>query len=412
MDYYKKAIELLEKYNEDIVIEILKKIEPEKKEKLSKQILETNFKQIEELFKNKDNIENEFENIEPIECIDKNNLKINEKDELENIGAEIIKNNQYAVITMAGGQGTRLGHSGPKGTYKLDIGENGKYIFEIFVEKLLKAKNKYGTEIYWYIMTSEENNDDTINFFENHNYFGYNKQKIRFFKQSVIPVINEQGKILIDNKYNIKTASNGNGGIYKALEKNGIISEMKKNEIKWVHICGVDNIMINMVDPLIIGLAKKTQVPCISKSIKKQYPEEKVGVFCKKDGKPGILEYIEMTEKLKNEKDSNGELIYQDSNIISHVFEINSLEKLAKYDLKYHYAHKKGSYINKDLQEIIPEEPNIYKFEAFIFDGFKYLDNMIVLRVKRKEEFAPIKNKEGLDSPETAKKIYEEYYKR
>lgn len=411
MDYYKNAIDILEKYSENTAIEIIKKLKPEDQEILAKQILKTNFEQIEELYKNKNNIKTEFEEIEPIECIDKSKLDLKEKFELENIGGNIVRNNQFAVVTMAGGQGTRLGHSGPKGTYKLDIGKKGKYIFEIFVQKLLEAKNKYGTEIYWYIMTSEKNNDETIIFFENHNYFGYNKQKVKFFKQSIIPVIDENGKILIDNKYNIKTASDGNGGIYKALEKNGIISEMKQNGIKWVQICGVDNIMINMVDPIAIGLAEKMKIPCISKSIKKQYPEEKVGVFCKKNGKPGILEYIEMTEKLKNEKDLSGELVYQDSNIISHLFEINSLEKLAKYNLEYHYAHKKGTYINENLQEIIPDKPNIYKFEAFIFDGFKYLENMIVLRVKREEEFAPIKNKEGVDSPETAKKIYEEYYK-
>lgn len=411
MDYYKNAIDILEKYSENTAIEIIKKLKPKDQEILAKQILKTNFEQIEELYKNKNNIKTKFEKIEPIECIDKSKLDLKQRFELENIGGNIVRNNQFAVVTMAGGQGTRLGHSGPKGTYKLDIGGNGKYIFEIFVQKLLEAKKKYGTEIYWYIMTSEENNDETIIFFENHNYFGYNKQKVKFFKQSIIPVIDENGKILIDNKYNIKTASDGNGGIYKALEKNGIISEMKQNGIKWVQICGVDNIMINMVDPIAIGLAEKTKIPCISKSIKKQYPEEKVGVFCKKNGKPGILEYIEMTEKLKNEKYLNGELVYQDSNIISHLFEINSLEKLAKYNLEYHYAHKKGTYINENLQEIIPNKPNIYKFEAFIFDGFKYLENMIVLRVKREEEFAPIKNKEGVDSPETAKKIYEEYYK-
>lgn len=408
MDYFKTAIEILEKHNENTVIEIMKKV---KSENLAKQIIMTDFEEIKKLYDNKDKKIEFFKSIDQIDYIDKEKLIKEDKEEFEYIGSNIIKNNQFAVVTMAGGQGTRLGHNGPKGTYKLDIGNNGKYIFEIFIEKLLNVKNKYGVEIYWYIMTSEENHNKTVEFFEKNNYFGYNKEKIIFFKQSVIPVVDKQGHILIDNKYNLKTASNGNGGIYKALQTNGLISKMKNDGIKWVHICGVDNIMINMVDPLVIGIAEKNKISCISKSIKKAYPEEKVGVFCKKDGKPSILEYIEMTDDLKYEKDESGELKYQDANILSHLFEINSLEKLAKYELKYHCAYKKGSFINENLEEVISDKPNICKFETFIFDGFQYLKDMIIVRVKREEEFAPIKNMQGVDSPETAKAIYNKYYK-
>lgn len=293
------------------------------------------------------------------------------------------------------GQGTRLGCNGPKGTYKLDIGENGKYIFEILTETLKKSKELYGVLPYWYIMTSNQNNKQTIDFFEEHNYFGYEKQKIKFFIQGELPMLTEQGKMLIENGL-IKVAADGNGGVYTALKKQKMIEDMKSKNIKWVYIYGVDNIMVKPIDPVFIGLTVNQNMQIASKSVAKAYPEEKVGVYCKRDGKPSIVEYIELPEKMRIQCDKFGGLIYGDANIVSHLLSIDAVEKISNQNLKYHLAIKN----------------NLYKFEAFIFDGFKFLDDMLVMRVKREEEFAPIKNKEGLDSPETAKKIYNDFYNK
>lgn len=410
MDKIESAKKILNKYNQHNLTKILDKLDSENQEKLAKEVLKINFDNIYYLYMNRNEKKEKDQKIEPIDFIDKNKMNIKEKMELEAIGEKIILNNEYAVVTMAGGQGTRLGCKGPKGTFKLEIGKSGKYIFEILAETLKRAHEKYKVWIKWYIMTSIENKSETIEFFEKNNYFGYNKKEVKFFNQSVLPLIDMNGNLLIDKDFNIKKASDGNGGIYSSLKNDGIIADMKKNEIKWVYICGVDNIMANMVDSVLLGLTIKHNASTASKSVKKAYPEEKVGVFCKKNGKLAIQEYIDMDEKTINLRDSNGELLYGDSNIVSHLFNIESLEKLANYKLQYHCAIKKNSYIDENLKEVIPEKPNTCKFETFIFDGFQYLDNMIIMRVNREEEFAPVKNATGVDSPDTAKKIYEKFF--
>ena len=381
----------LKENNQEQLIEEIKKMSKEDQEKIIKQIEQINFDEVNNLYNlTKQNHTKNVGKIEPINYIDKEKITKEGEEKAKEIGEKIIKNNQYAVVTMAGGQGTRLGWKGPKGTYKLDIGENGKYIFQILTETLKKSKEKYGILPYWYIMTSEQNYDETVLFMKEHDFFGYEKEKVKFFKQGELPMLTKDGKILIEDG-KIKTGSNGNGGVYFAMKKQNIINDMKSKGIKWVYICGVDNIMVNPIDPVFVGLTVKNKMQVASKSVAKAYPEEKVGVFCKRDNKPSTVEYIELSEKMRNERAENSELVYGEANIISHLLNIDAIEKIANYSLKYHIAQKNG----------------LYKFETFIFDAFEFFDDMLVMRVKREDEFAPIKNKEGVDSPETAKKIYE-----
>lgn len=381
----------LKKYKQEHILEVMNKLEDEQKRVIINQVLQIDFDKITKLYEDtKINQEVNQSEITPIDYIDKEKISTKDKQELQEVGEKLIKNNEYAVVTMAGGQGTRLGFKGPKGTFKLNIGENGKYIFEILAENLKKSKKLYNILPFWYIMTSSENNDQTINFFEQHNYFGYDKEKVKFFKQGAMPMLTQEGKLVIENN-KIKMGSDGNGGVYLALKKEKMLEDMKSKNIKFVYICGVDNIMVNPIDPIFIGLTIKQNMQIASKSVVKAYPEEKVGVFCKRDGKPSIVEYIELSEKMRKECKKKGELVYGDANTVSHLLSIKAIEKVSNQNLKYHLAIK-----NK-----------LYKFEAFIFDGFQYLNDMLVMRVKREEEFAPIKNKEGVDSPETAKEIYE-----
>ena len=411
-----KKIEQAKKRLEDNkqfkVLSIFEKIMDEKKEELAKNILKVDFNLIKRLYQDKDSKKNKNDKIEPIKYIDKNKLNNKQRQEIEKLGEKVLRQNQYAVVTMAGGQGTRLGWKGPKGTFKLDVGKDGKYIFEILANSLKRTTAKYGKEVYWYIMKSIENNDETISFFEKHNYFGYNKEKVKFFTQNILPLLDFEGNLLIDTNYTIKEASDGNGGVFVALKNSKMIDDMKAHNIKWVYVCGVDNIMANMTDEILLGLAIKNNVPSASKSIKKAYPEEKVGIFCKRNGKPAIIEYTEMDEKMVYAEDENGELLYGESNIVGHLFNLQTLERMAEYKFDYHCARKKNTYIDSNLKEVIPNEPNTLKFEAYIFDGFEYLNDMVILRVNREEEFAPIKNATGVDSPESAKEIYENFYKK
>jgi len=260
-------------------------------------------------------------------------------------------------------------------------------------------------------MTSKENNEATIKFFEENNYFNYEKQNVLFFIQQELPMVDEKGKVLIDEEYNIKKASNGHGGIYNLMEQQNIIKNMKEKGIKWIFIGGVDNILAKMVDALLLGLAIENKVLLAVKSVVKKSPEEKVGVFCKKNGKPSVVEYIEISKEMSEERDINGELKFGESHILCNLFNIDFIEKVSKTSLPYHTAYKKANYINEDGKIIIAEKPNAYKFEAFLFDAFDQIDNMVVLRVKREEEFAPVKNLNGEDSPKTARELYLNFHK-
>lgn len=319
-------------------------------------------------------------------------------------GKSIIKRGEYAVITMAGGQGTRLGHSGPKGTYKLKLEDKDRYIFEIFIDNFKKAYDKYGIYLNWYVMTSKDNNDDTVEFFENNNYFGYPKDKVKFFMQGELPITDMDGNLLLENTHKVLKAADGNGGVFGALSK--VLQDIKSKGIKWLLITGIDNILVNIADEFYIGLVASENKLNGVKSIAKSSPEEKVGVFCKRNGKPSVVEYSEMDEQMKYAKDENGELKYIESNIVNHLLNIELLERIQNEKLPIHRAIKKMQYIDKTGKVQNPTTPCLVKYETFIFDYFNKVEDVTILRVEREKEFAPVKNAEGQDSPETATKLY------
>ncbi len=407
------AIEILKIYNQDHIIKLLDKLDETKKAELIEQINKIDFHQIMELYDNtKKEIEIKENKIESIKYLDKERLSKTQRDEFDSLGEMAIRKGEYAVVTMAGGQGTRLGHTGPKGTFKLDVYGKGKYLFEILTENLKEANKKYDTIIPWYIMTSKENNDETLEFLEKNNYFGYPKEFVNLFKQGELPLVDTKGKLLINKDMKIKEASDGNGGVFSSLRTSGMLSDMKERNIKWVFIGGVDNAILKMVDVTLLGMAIKNGVKIASKSVVKANPHERVGVFCKMNGHPKVIEYSELPEKMAEEIDENGELKYGESHIMCNLFSIEAIEKVSKEYLMYHSAFKKNSYIDEDGREIIPEEPNSYKFESFIFDSFEFFDDIAILRGKREDDFAPVKNKDGVDSPKTAKELYEKYWER
>ena len=266
--------------------------------------------------------------------------------------------------------------------------------------------------IPWYIMTSKENHEQTVIFLEKNNYFGYDKKSVILFTQSELPLINTEGKLLISKEKKIKEASDGNGGTYSSLRRSGCLADMKERGIKWVFIGGVDNALLKMVDVTLLGMAIKQEVQVASKSVVKANPHEKVGVFCKMNGHPKVIEYAELPEKMAEEKDENQELKYGESHIMCNLFTIEAIEKISKEHLMYHSAFKKNAYLDEKGREIIPEKENSYKFESFIFDAFEFFDDIAILRGKREDDFAPVKNKDGVDSPKTAKELYEKYWKR
>jgi len=433
------VLSILKENKQEHIINILDKMSVEKQDILMKQILDIDFKEVNNLYEElRNGYVEKLNTIEPIKYTEKARLSEEARQEYEALGVRVIKDNKLAVLTVAGGQGTRLGHNGPKGTYELGL-ENifGKKvsIFEVLASNFIKAKSAYNVDINWYMMLSNENKYETVKFFVDNNYFGLPKHSVKFFMQNDVPLIDENGKVVVGKDFLIKTASNGNGGVYEVLksevieaselEKCGevflnkskdvskrtvpvdtVLEDMKNNRIEWIFVSGVDNILVNPIDPLFVGLTIKEGNLIASKTVKKIDANEKTGVFAKKNGKIGVIEYNEISEELRNARDDDGELVYGQSNIVSHLYNIEALEVLKDVKLRYHKAHKKNAYLNEDLELIVPEEPNTFKFEKFIFDAYEKFDGMSILSVKKDEEFAPIKNAEGKDSPETAVELY------
>lgn len=403
---------ILKKYGQEHLLNHYETLEDKQKEYLLEQIEAIDFELINSLYnKTKKQEKKENDKITPIEYMDKNKLYDDYK-HYENIGKKAIREGKLAAVTMAGGQGTRLGHNGPKGTYDIGL-ESHKSLFELLCDSLKEEGKKYDVTIPWFIMTSRENNKATLEFFEKNKYFGYQKDKnIFFFIQGELPMIDTEGKILIGEDGFIKQAADGHGGIYESLVKSGMTQKMKQMGIEWVFIGGVDNCLVKMVDPVLMGIAIDKAVTVACKSAVKANPKEKVGVFCKRNGKPNVIEYSEITEDMAEARDEEGELLYGESHLLCNLFSIEAIERMGANPLPYHVAYKKAKYLDKDGKLVVPDSPNAYKFEAFLFDAFGEVDDMAILRVKREEEFAPVKNSDsiGVDCPHTAKDLYQKFH--
>ena len=403
---------ILKKYGQEHLLNHYDELSEEKKKELLEQINNIDFELVNDLYNStKQTKTKNDDKIEAIDYLDK--FKLNDEYKYyENIGKKAIKEGKLAAVTMAGGQGTRLGHNGPKGTYDIGL-DSHKSLFELLCDNLKEEGKKYGVTIPWFIMTSRENNKDTVEFFEKHRYFGYQKNKnIFFFEQGELPMMDTEGKILIGEDGLVKLAADGHGGIYESLVKTKMTNKMRELGVEWVFIGGVDNCLVKMVDPVLMGIAIDKKVTVACKSVVKDNPHEKVGVFCRRNGKPNVIEYSEITDEMAEAVDENGELLYGESHILCNLFSIDAIERMGAEPLPYHVAYKKAKYIDKDGNLVVPDSPNAYKFEAFLFDAFGEVDDMAILRVKREEEFAPVKNSDekGVDCPKTARELYKKFY--
>ena len=349
-----------------------------------------------------------FNRITPIPYIEKSRLTSSQIKKYTQVGNNIIKNNELAVITLAGGQGTRLGYKGPKGSYEIDVPPR-KSLFEFACDNLKEVQKTYGISINWYIMTSPSNDLATKNFFYAKDFFNYPKDKIKFFTQDVCPIIDENGKIILENLYTIKTGSNGNGDVFRAFSRAGLIKDLDDNNIKWIFISGIDNILQKLADPIFLGLAVQNNYLIASKTIAKHDINDPEWVFANVDGLPSIISPNNIPNSvLQNANDSP--MPYNQKNILAHLFTTEAFKKLINENLPYHMAFKKNDFINAEGMKEVPIRPNSFKFEKFIFDAFKLFDKLLLFEVSESEEFAPIKAFTGDATPETALELYKKYH--
>lgn len=409
---FENAKSILEKYNQEHLLNFYDELNNKEKSLLIDQIFDIDFEQILNLYE-KSKLDEVIPHnlIEPLPYFVKEDMSYGEVVYYEKIGDESIKNGEFAVVTLAGGQGTRLGFKGPKGTFEIDT-KPKKSLFEISCDTLKRANEKYNITIPWYIMTSIYNDRETKRFFEEKNYFDYPKTHIKFFKQSQLPLIDIYGNLILEEPYKIKEASNGNGDVFNSIKNSGMLDDMKNKNIKWIFFGGIDNVLLNIVDPLFLGLTIKNNKLVASKSLFKKDSNSLDWVFAKKNGKPAIINSCHLTDSMKNAKGSNNNYLYRDINMLAHLFNISCIEKIVNMKLPYHRAFKKNTFVNDEGMKQVPEAPNTFKFETFIFDAFSLFDDILLLRVKDEDEFAPIKDFNGVHNPEVAKELYEKNIKR
>lgn len=322
----------------------------------------------------------------------------------EAAGIEAIRSGKLAILLLAGGQGTRLGHDKPKGTYNMGLTKE-LYIFQLLIEHTMDVVKLTDTWIQLYIMTSDINYADTVRFFEEHDYWGYNKEYVHFFVQELNPATDFTGKILMSSKSSLALSPNGNGGWFSSLEKSGLLKDIENSPIEWINIFAVDNVLQRIADPVFFGATLLSGKGSGAKVVRKAAPDEKVGVMCYEDGRPHIVEYYELTDELLHQRNDDGSLAYGFGVILNYLFPLESLKKTLGIHMPLHIVKKKVPYIDETGTLIIPDEPNAYKFETLALDLIHEMDDCLVFEVDREKEFAPVKNATGVDSVDTAREL-------
>ena len=396
--------EVLEKYDQMHLLKYYDELSSKQQQSLLEQIEGIDFELL-KLIEN-EGIEAEKGIITPLDnAVSIKDIE-NNRTRYSAVGTAAIQQGKVAALLLAGGMGTRLGSDKPKGMYNIGITKD-VYIFEMLIKNLMDVVTQTGAWIPLYIMTSEKNNDDTVKFFKEMDYFGYDKDYVEFFVQEMAPAASFDGKIYLEDKDRISTSPNGNGGWFVSFVKSGLCEKAKKAGVEYINIFAVDNVCQRMVDPCFVGAMIDGGYRSASKVVAKANPEEKVGVLCLEDGKPSIVEYYELTEEMRYQTRENGELAYKYGVILNYLFNIEDLEKNLENSLSVHVVKKKIQHIDEKGNKVKPETENGYKFETLVLDMIHMMDNCLAYEVVREKEFAPIKNKEGVDSVESARKLLE-----
>ena len=326
------------------------------------------------------------------------------KEEFESCGIDAIKNCKVGAILLAGGQGTRLGFDKAKGMYNIGVNKE-LYIFEQLVANLMKVTEKAGAWVPFYIMTSDKNDAQTRAFFEEHNYFGYNKDYVKFFVQEMVPAVDFDGNVLVEAEDSLAMSPNGNGGWFKSLINAGLDKDLKEKGVEWLNVFAVDNVLQQIADPVFVGATIKSGCVSGAKVVRKVDPYERVGALCLEDGKPSIIEYYELTPEMAEAKSENGSLLYGFGVILNYLFRVDKLFDIAQKSLPLHVVEKKVPYIDENGVACKPETPNAYKFETLILDMVYMTADCLPSEVDREKEFAPVKNATGTDSVESAREL-------
>ena len=339
----------------------------------------------------------------PLEAVEVSDIEAG-KEKFLKLGLDAIRAGKVGAVLLAGGQGTRLGLDKPKGTLNIGV-DRELYLFEQLFRNLMDVTEQAEAYVPMYIMTSNINHDDTVNFFEEHAYFGYPKDYVKFFVQEMVPACDYEGHVYMESDTEVAMSPNGNGGWFGSMVKAGLLEDIHARGIEWINVFAVDNCLQRIADPLFIGATIDSGCESGAKVVRKVAPDEKVGVLCTEDGRPSIAEYYEMTEEMATARKENGDLLYGFGVILNYLFSEKKLEEIADANMPIHVVEKKIPHVDAEGNPVKPEQPNGYKFETLVLDMVHMMKDCIPYEVVREREFAPIKNLHGVDSLDSAREL-------
>ena len=393
----------LEKYGQEHVLKYYDELSEAQKEALLEQIAATDMSILDSCRHREELAKKGV--ISPLAAMQLSEIKEKEE-EFTKVGLDAIRAGKVGAVLLAGGMGTRLGSDNPKGMYNVGLTRE-LYIFECLINNLLEVVRQADTWIHLFVMTSDKNNDATISFLKEHKFFGYQEEYVHFFEQEMAAATDYRGKIYLEEKGKLSTSPNGNGGWFISMKNAGLLDFVEKQGIEWMNVFAVDNVLQRIADPCFVGATIEKNCTVGAKVVRKNAPDEKVGVMCLEDGRPSIVEYYELTEDLMNARDENGDPAYNFGVILNYLFYVPELIRISDRQLPLHIVEKKIPYLNEAGELVKPEAPNGYKFENLVLDMIHQMSSCLPFEVVREKEFAPIKNKTGVDSVESARALLE-----
>ncbi|MCR5503786.1 MAG: UDPGP type 1 family protein [Lachnospiraceae bacterium] len=398
---FEEALKKCEEYGQEQLLRFYDELSEPSKQRLLAMIEETDMSVIKYIGQGSASANRGV--ISPIECMELTEIREKE-DSFRKTGLDAIRKGEVAAVLLAGGMGTRLGSDAPKGMYNIGLTKE-VYIFQRLIENLQDVVKEAGVPVPLYIMTSDKNHDATVYFLLQHEFFGYDPDMVHFFKQEMAPAADRNGKIYLEEKDRISTSPNGNAGWYASMIRAGLDKEAREKGIKWINIFAVDNVLQRIADPVFVGAVIEGGYTSGAKVVRKAARDEKIGAMCLEDGRPSIVEYYEMTDELMDAKNEKGDPAYNFGVILNYLFSLDELDRIAKNSLPMHVVEKKIPHIDENGEHIKPEEPNGYKFEQLVLDMVHEMKSCLPFEVVREKEFAPIKNKTGIDSVESAREL-------
>ena len=390
---------ILQAHGQQHLLPILEKLNENERANLIAQISSVDWNVV-ELWKNPEDLSGKGR-VQPIAGLSLKDVET-QREKYRKIGVQAIKNGKVGAVLLAGGQGTRLGSDAPKGAYDIGL-TKPLYIFEQLVRNLLDVCAQCDAYVPLFVMTSSKNDADTKLFFKQHSYFGYPASYVRFFVQEMAPSVDFDGKLLLEDKAQLALSPNGNGGWYSSIARAGVLDDFP--EIEWLNVFAVDNVLQRIADPVFVGATIDSKLNCGAKVVRKNDPYERVGVLCLEDGLPSVIEYYELTDEMANQMGEDGNLAYSFGVILNYLFNLSKLRETVGKRIPVHVVKKKIPHLDETGNLVKPEKENGYKFETLILDMVRLMESCLPFEVVREHEFAPIKNKTGIDSVESAREL-------